>query len=95
LREAGKSKKARREQIARCVNSGRISPTSNKCIQLYKDLTFSSPKIIEPYQLELTAFLRLNKDLWNKYTIEEMIQTSPVVLSPAPAATDDDQEEEL
>ena len=50
--------------------------------------------------MELTVFLRMNKELWNEVTIEEIIQNQsaavdqPVVQTVAEADNDSDEEEE-
>ena len=74
-----------------------LTPTSNKCERLFsltKILLSDRRKSMEPYHLELTVFLRVNKDLWNEYTIDEMLKARPPVAPAASPAADDDHEVE-
>jgi hypothetical protein len=54
---------------------------------------------MERYHLDLFLFLRANKDLWNEFTIDEMLKARPPVVSAVspetpPLANDDEVEEE-
>jgi hypothetical protein len=45
--------------------------------------------------LELSIFLRSNKDLWNDFTVDEMLKARPPAVNPeAPPVADDDEVEE-
>jgi hypothetical protein len=50
------------------------------------------------YHLELSVFLRANKDLWNELTVDEMLKARPPVASAvspeAPPVANDDEVEE-
>lgn len=102
LKDAEKRKAPRLQQrLSRYVKLNHFTPTSNKCERLFsltKILLSDRRKSMEPYHLELSVFLRANKDLWNEFTIDEMLKARPPVASAvspeAPVANDDEVEEE-
>ena len=83
--------------------SSRYIKLDHLCERLFsltKILLSDRRKRLEPYHLELTVFLRMNKELWNEVTIEEIIQNQsaavdqPVISTVAEADNDSDEEEE-
>jgi hypothetical protein len=90
LKDAEKRKRPRLEQqTSRYMKLDHLTPTSNKCERLFsltKILLSDRRKKMDPYHLELSVFLRANKDLWNEYTIDEMLKARPPV-APAVSST--------
>jgi hypothetical protein len=78
LKDEEKNKRSMLEHcLSRYVSLKHMTPTSNKCERLFsqtKILLSDRRKSMGPYHLELMVFLRVNKELWNEFTINEMLK---------------------